>query len=182
MPEIRTVDDVLLANPSPAVHESIEEDEGIDLDDDMTQATGFQPLTGSNSWSFDNLAVNEDTDLEHGQGSPFDSGAASDEAQHDSSGDERVHSPRDIDFEQNIDPEYPGMSHYELPPQPDVSPPSYNEPPPPDYQGEITRDDMNQIWSVKDRVHEVPPDGAAEERSEEAAEIHLDEQDKFKLG
>ncbi|KAI1769964.1 UCH-domain-containing protein [Hypoxylon cercidicola] len=180
-PEMRTVDDVLLANPSPAVHQSIEDDEGIDLDDDATRATGFQPLTGSNSWNFDNLAVN-DTDLEHVQGSPYDSGAASDEAQHDSSGDERVHSPRDMDFEQGVDLEYPGMSHYELPQQPDVSPPSYNEPPPPDYQGEITRDDMNQIWSDKDKVYEVPPDAAAEDRSEEAAEIHLDEQDKLKLG
>ncbi|XXH05045.1 3',5'-cyclic-nucleotide phosphodiesterase [Hypoxylon texense] len=187
-PEIKTVDDVLLANPSPAVHQSIEEDEGIDLDDDMSRATGFQPLTGSNSWSFDNL-VNEDTDLEHGQGSPFDSGAASDEAQHDSSCDERVHSPRDIDFEQNTDADFPGMAQYALPPQPDVSPPSYSEPPPPDYQGGqiiyqgyLIRDDVNQIWSIKDRVHEVPPEGAAEERSEEAAEIHLDEQDKLKLG
>ncbi|KAI1768852.1 UCH-domain-containing protein [Hypoxylon sp. FL1150] len=177
VPEIKTVDDVLLANPSPAVHQSIEEDEGIDVDDDTTRMGGFQPLTGGNSWNFGNL---ENTG---GRTSPFDSGAASDEAQHDSSGDERVHSPRDMDFEHGVvDPEYPGMSHYELPEQPDISPPPYSELPPPDYQGELTRDDINQIWGGKGAVHEVPLEGAADAGSEEAAEIHLDEQDKVKLG
>lgn len=172
IPVIRTVDDILNANVSP-VHDSIE-DEGIDVDGDTTTMTGFQPLTGGNSWSFDNL------ESHGGRASPFDSGAASDEAQHDSSGDERVHSPRDIFDHELIDPE---LLAYDLAQQPDISPPSYNEPPPPDYQGEITRDDLSQMWSGKAKVYAVPPDGAEDARSEEAvAEIHLDDQDKNKLG
>ncbi|KAL7627005.1 hypothetical protein AAE478_003781 [Parahypoxylon ruwenzoriense] len=182
--EIRTVDDVLLANTSQGVHRSIEEDEGIDLTQDTTRSAGFNPLTG-NSWNFENI-MGEGADLE--QDSPLDSGAATDEAQHDSSGDERVLSPRnmDLEFEPDLEPTYPGMSHYELPPQPEIDPPSYSEPPPPDYRGEVTREDMNHIWDQKHKVHEVPAEGEVEARSEDAAEIHLDDNtkfdDKLKLG
>ncbi|KAI0179967.1 ubiquitin carboxyl-terminal hydrolase-like protein [Hypoxylon sp. FL1284] len=166
-PAIRTVDDVLLANTTPGVHQSIEQDESTNVTEIMVPATGFQPLTGSNSWNFDNLAVSEGADAQHGQGD-FDPGAASDEAQHDSSGDERVHSFEDLDFGQDTDPEYPGMSHYELPQQSDVNSLA-------SYGGKITQEDISQ-------VHEVLPEGATEDGSDEAAEIYLDEQDKLKLG
>ena len=79
-------------------------------------------------------------------------------------------SPHNTDFELD----YPGMAHYELPAQPDMSsPPEYSE---------ITRDDVQHLWDQKSTVHKVPPGGEAEEQSDDAAEIHLDESDKIKLG
>ncbi|KAI0840444.1 UCH-domain-containing protein [Hypoxylon sp. FL0890] len=166
--DIKTIDDVLNTKIPGHIQQSIEDDEAIDLTEDATQPAGFQPLTNSNSWNFDNIIGNDAASLENvPAGSPFDSGAASDEAQHDSSGDERVLSPHNTDFELD----YPGMAHYELPAQPDMpSPPEYSE---------VTRED---IWGQKGTVHNVPPGGEAEEQSEDAAEIHLDENDKIKLG
>ncbi|KAI1375036.1 UCH-domain-containing protein [Hypoxylon crocopeplum] len=181
--EIRSVNDVLHADPSQGVHQSIEEDEAIDMTDDTTRSTGFQPLTSSNSWNFSNLKNNEYTDLEQAPSeSPFDSGAASDEAQHDSSGDERVLSPRNPEFEPELDLDFPGVSEYELPPQAESDPPAYTEPSPPSYQGVVNRDEMQQIWNQGDEIHEVPPQAEADEDSEDATEIHLDENDKLKLG
>ncbi|KAI1143832.1 UCH-domain-containing protein [Hypoxylon sp. FL0543] len=163
--DVKTTDDVFDANIPGDIQQSIEDDEAIDLTADATRSTGFQPLTNSNSWNFASLIENDGTDLENvPAGSPCDSGAASDEAQHDSSG---VLSPHNTDFEL----EYPGMAHYELAAQPDM-------PSPPQY-GEVTRDD---IWAQKGTIHEVPPGGEAEEQSDDAAEIHLDESDKIKLG
>ncbi|KAI1417572.1 UCH-domain-containing protein [Hypoxylon sp. FL1857] len=159
--DIKTIDDVLGAKMPDDIHPSIEDDEAIDLTEDTTRSAGFEPITNKNSWSFDNLMSNAETDLENvPTGSPFDSGAASDEAQHDSSGDERVLSPHNTDFEIELP-----MIHYELPPEP--SPPPYRE---------MSRDDVQHI------VHNVPPGGEVEEQSEDAAEIHLDESDKIKLG
>ncbi|OTB20291.1 hypothetical protein K445DRAFT_7081 [Daldinia sp. EC12] len=178
--DIKTIDDIL-ENPSEDVQRSIEDDEGIDLTEDTVQPTGFQPLTNGNSWSFDNLLPNDIADIENPPSeSPFDSGAASDAAQHDSSGDERVLSPREMDFEPDQEPSYPGMSHYELS-QPETSLPPYSEIPPPDYRGEMTQDDMHQIWDQKNAVHTVAPEGENDTRSEEAAEIHIGEDDKIKL-
>ncbi|KAI8963906.1 UCH-domain-containing protein [Daldinia sp. FL1419] len=177
---IKTIDDVL-EHPSGDIHRSIEEDEGIDLDDDTVQPGGFQPLTNGNSWSFDNLLPSDIADIENpASESQLDSGAASDVAQHDSSGDEQVLSPRDMDFEADHEPNYPGMSHYELS-QPEATPPPYSEIPPPDYCGEMTQDDMHQIWDQKNTIHEVGPGGENDARSEDAAEIHIGEDDKIKL-
>ncbi|OTA95793.1 hypothetical protein M434DRAFT_9452 [Hypoxylon sp. CO27-5] len=157
--DIKTIDDVLNADVADGIHPSIEEDEAIDLTEDTPQSTGYQPIIST--WNFDNVRA----------GSSFGSGAASDEAQHDSSGDERVLSPHNTDFELD----YPGMAHYELPAQPDILSP------PPQYS-EITQDDVQQIWDQKNTVHKVPPGGEADEQSDDAAEIHLDESDKIKLG
>ncbi|KAI5859320.1 UCH-domain-containing protein [Durotheca rogersii] len=167
----------MLPNLSQGVYRSIEEDEGVDLTQDTARSTGFQPLTGNNSWNFDSLG-GESLRYEHD--SPLDSGAATDEAQHDSSGDEQVMGPHnmDVEFEPDLEQDFPGMAHYELPSQPDADPPSYSEPPPPDCRGEVTRDDMNHIWDQK-QVHKVPPEGEIETRSEAAAEIHLDDSDKL---
>ncbi|KAI2630734.1 UCH-domain-containing protein [Hypoxylon sp. NC1633] len=181
--DARSVDDDVIANTSKGLQPSIEGDEGIDLaeDTDTTRSTGFQPLTNRNNWNFDNLGSEEGADLEGvPSGSPFGSGAASDEAQHDSSGDERVLSPREMEFNLEIDA-YPGMLNYKLPAQPQYNPPSYNEPPPPEYQGEMTPDDEQPYWDHSQKVHEVPPQGETEEGSDDAAEIHLDDNDKLKL-
>lgn len=178
--DIKTIDDVL-EHPSEDVHRSIEEDEGISLTEDTVQPAGFQPLTNGNSWSFDNLAPNDIADIENPPSeSPLDSDAASDVAQHDSSGDERVLSPREMDFEPDHEPEYPGMSHYELS-QPETNLPSYSEIPPPNYRGEMTQDDMHQIWDQKNTIHKVAPEGENDAGSEDAAEIHIGEDDKIKL-
>ncbi|KAI1808420.1 UCH-domain-containing protein [Daldinia bambusicola] len=178
--DVKTIDDIL-EHPSEDVQRSIEDDEGIDLTEDTVQPTGFQPLTNGNSWSFDNLLPNDMADIDNPPSeSPFDSGAASDAAQHDSSGDERVLSPREMDFEPDQEPNYPGMSHYELSP-PETNLPSYSEIPPPDYRGEMTQDDLNQIWDQKNAVHTVAPEGENDTRSEEAAEIHIGEDDKIRL-
>ncbi|KAF3063859.1 putative ubiquitin carboxyl-terminal hydrolase 12 [Daldinia childiae] len=178
--DIKTIDDVL-EHPSEDVHRSIEEDEGISLTEDTVQPAGFQPLTNGNSWSFDNLVSNDIADIENPPSeSPLDSDAASDAAQHDSSGDERVLSPREMDFEPDHEPEYPGMSHYELS-QPETNLPSYSEIPPPDYRGEMTQDDMHQIWDQNNTIHKVAPEGENDAGSEDAAEIHIGEDDKIKL-
>ncbi|KAI1502730.1 hypothetical protein F5X99DRAFT_417717 [Biscogniauxia marginata] len=154
------------------------EDEGIDLGDDATRTTGFHPLTGSNTWNFENLLQDEGVSTGNGgPDSPLGSGVASNEAQHDSSGDEGVVSPLGQDFEED----YPGMSHYELPSQPEGDPPSYTEPPEPEYQGGMSRDDMNSIWNQKTEVHEVLPQNENEQKSEDAAEIHIDDDDKIKF-
>ncbi|KAI1338019.1 hypothetical protein F5Y15DRAFT_407897 [Xylariaceae sp. FL0016] len=140
------------------VQQSIEDDEGIDMTDDAPRTSGFHPVNGTNSWSFESITGGGVL----GEGdSP---GAASDEAQPDSSGDERIMSP--------IDPElgnhFPGMSQYQLH-QSDEDPPSYSELP-----TQINHNDL------KHEVHEVLPDGDDEQRDEDAAEIHLDDDDKIK--
>ncbi|KAI1492443.1 hypothetical protein F5X96DRAFT_626311 [Biscogniauxia mediterranea] len=155
------------------------EDEGIDLGEDTIKTAGFNPIKGSNTWSFDKLSQDDGVSTGHGgPDSPPDSGAASDEAQHDSSGDERIVSPLGGDF----DPDLPGMSHYELPAQPEVDPPSYSEPLAPDCEGGMSRDDLNEIWNQKEnQVHEVIPQNENEQKSEDAAEIHLDDNDNAKF-
>ncbi|KAI1096322.1 ubiquitin carboxyl-terminal hydrolase-like protein [Rostrohypoxylon terebratum] len=168
--ESRTIDNVI--DPKlRGVQPSVEEDEAIDLTQDIPAPTGYRPF-GSN-WNFSGIAGNEDP------GQSGDSDAASDEAQHNWSGDdEGVVSPRP---DTDTDLGYPGMGCYELPPQPEVDTLPYNEPPPPEYSEMMTRDEIVQIWDQKQTVHSVPPEGEAEQRSEAAAEIHLDEDDKIKL-
>ncbi|KAI0200416.1 hypothetical protein F4808DRAFT_159003 [Astrocystis sublimbata] len=139
----------------------IDEDEGIDLEDSKPSAQPFLV----NTWNFANLE-----NMPTGGGSPFDSGAASDEAQHDSSGDERALSHRD-DFESN----YPGMSEYRLSP---TNPPSYVELPTTDHVEQSLSTDRNDITH---EVHEVLPDGEQEPQSDDAAEIHLDDSDKIRV-
>ncbi|CAJ2509958.1 Uu.00g058580.m01.CDS01 [Anthostomella pinea] len=149
-----------------SVHRSIEDDEGVDLSDDVTRSTGFNPVIGTNSWSFENISGRGAANTGD---SPLYSGAASDEAQHDLSDDERVGSPIDADLEN-----FPGMSHYELA-QSEVDPPSYTQSSAPEYEDQPDRGGM------KGQVYEVLPDGENEQRSEDATEIHLDDDDKIKL-
>ncbi|KAI0380898.1 hypothetical protein F5Y04DRAFT_289141 [Hypomontagnella monticulosa] len=167
--DIRTVDDVL-AHPSQGVHQSIEEDEGIDLTEGpMPSTTAYQLV---NSWNFDNIPSHDNTDLENAPTeSAFD--AASDIAQADSSGDEQALSPR-AEFRGELEPGLPGL--YEFPVQ---GPPPYSES---GYRSDIAGDDVEQMWGQKQEVHEVPPEGDTEAQSEAAAEIHLDDDDKLKLG
>ncbi|KAI1098207.1 UCH-domain-containing protein [Jackrogersella minutella] len=109
---LNTIDGVLDANTSGGVQSSIEEDEGIDVTEDTAQSGGFPPLANHNSWSFDNIMNNDRTDIEVGPAdSPYDSDAASDEAQHNSSGDERVLSPHNKEFEPEPEPKYPVNLH-----------------------------------------------------------------------
>lgn len=133
-------------------------------DDNATlPAGGFNPVSGSNSWSFNTLDLGNDG---HGApGSPAGSDAATDVAQHDSSGDERSTQTMDFDSDSNI----PGTSHYELSAQPE--PPAYSSSLPPDYRDE-------RLWDPKESVHEIPV-GAdqSQELDETTTDIHLDDTD-----
>ncbi|KAJ8118941.1 hypothetical protein ONZ43_g3891 [Nemania bipapillata] len=139
-----------------------DEDEGIELEDSGPSA---QPFRGLTSWSFENIpAVNTS--------SPCDSVAASDEAQHDSSGDERALSPRD-----DTESSFPGMSEYKLS-QPEDEPPSYLH--------HLVRNDVEQPLAggtdqITHEVHEIIPNSEQEPQSDDAAEIHLDDNDKIKI-
>ncbi|KAI1878204.1 uncharacterized protein JN550_000386 [Neoarthrinium moseri] len=149
------------------VRQSIEEDEGIDV----TENPGNSNSVMGPTWSFDMI---QNMNGDGAPGSPAASGAATDEAQHDSSGDE-VFGPQDADTEMD---NIPGVSHIELPAAPGPNPPPYEELPPPDYSGGFSRDEMTRVWDAKDGVHEVPAEGEQDQRSEEAAEIHLDDDGK----
>ncbi|KAI1128511.1 hypothetical protein F5Y10DRAFT_173411 [Nemania abortiva] len=142
--------------------QSLDEDEGIDLEDSGPSA---QPFTGLSTWSFENIPIAAGE-------SPFDSGAASDEAQHDSSGDERALSPRD-----DLDSTYPGMSEYRLSP-PGEDPPAYLHHSGSDFVEQPLAGSTNQITH---EVHEIIPDSEQEPQSDEATEIHLDDNDKIKV-
>ncbi|KAK5637711.1 hypothetical protein RRF57_013426 [Xylaria bambusicola] len=102
--------------------------------------------------------------------SPFGSGAASDEAQHDSSGDERALSPQD-----DIDSTFPGMSEYKLSQPGDDS--EYASHSTPNYVGQTSISGTDQITH---EVHEVMPSSEQELQSDEATEIHLDDNDKIR--
>ncbi|KAI1267359.1 hypothetical protein F5Y18DRAFT_336069 [Xylariaceae sp. FL1019] len=144
-------DDMQISNASYQSGQ-MDEDEGIGMTED-TKTSGFQGFANLNTWSFDGV-TNEN--------SPIDSGAASDEAQHDSSGDERASSRR-----LSVD----GMLEYTLPPQPEGGPPSYNELPAP----------VPRQWGTQHAVHEIVPNGEHESQSDDAAEIHLDDDDKIRV-
>lgn len=159
---------------SQAVQPSIE-DEGIDVTDKPTHTS----LTSD--WNFDSLLTAEH--MNPGQdsgvpGSPAGS-MATNEAQHDSSGDEQLHSSRNA-FSPETDMDIPGASHYELGPSTEGEPPAYTELPPPDSRAEIDREDMNRIWDNKQNILNVPVPGG-DSHSEEAAEIHLDGNDRNKM-
>ncbi|KAI0481593.1 hypothetical protein F4859DRAFT_425947 [Xylaria cf. heliscus] len=145
--------------------QAIDEDEGIELEVSRLNA---QPFAGLNTWSFQNI---ENIPTAIGD-SPFDSGAASDEAQHDSSGDEQALSHRD-----DIDSNFPGMSEYKL---------SQTKEDPPSYLDHSITDHVEQPLStsrngITHEVHEVLPDGEQEPQSDDATEIHLDDNDKIKV-
>ncbi|KAI0527778.1 hypothetical protein F5B22DRAFT_3774 [Xylaria bambusicola] len=150
----------LLASSRFQSGHDIAEDEGIELEDSDQRTQPFSV----NTWSFKNLPDMADD-------SPFGSGAASDEAQHDSSGDERALSPQD-----DIDSTFPGMSEYKLSQPGDDS--EYVSHSTPNYVGQTS-------IGVKDRitheVHEVMPNSEQELQSDEATEIHLDDDDKIKV-
>lgn len=162
------------------VQRSIEEDEGIDMtESEPYQAGGIL----SQTWDFKMLPTNATSSRGDAgvPGSPFASGAATDEAQHDSSGDEGVRSTRGFEREFELDADtdmenIPGTGHYELGPAPEGELPSYTEPPPPDFQEGISRDDLTHIWDKKQAVLNVPAEGE-DQQSEEAAEIHIDDED-----
>ncbi|KAH9898898.1 ubiquitin carboxyl-terminal hydrolase-like protein [Xylariomycetidae sp. FL2044] len=144
-----------------------EDDEGIDLADDTSQNTGIQHLT-RNTWTFGNLDDTAET-----PNSLEGSDAASDVAQHDSS-DERALSPRDTEFEDELEPSFPGMLQYKLNARPEGAHSSYAEPSPIEDQGETFSNAAAHIWDQRDQqMHEVPPEGANEQQSDETAEIHL---------
>jgi ubiquitin carboxyl-terminal hydrolase 4/11/15 len=159
-------DDIpLLASARFQSGRGIEEDEAIELEDTRPST---QPFRGLGTWSFENIPNTA-------QDSPLDSGAASDEAQHDSSGDERALSSQD-----DIASSLPGMSEYRLP-QPGVDPPSYLDDPATDFLAGSLSSDTNRIRSVTQEIHEVDPNGEQEPLSDDAAEIYLDENDKIKV-
>ncbi|KAI1353065.1 hypothetical protein F5Y01DRAFT_67231 [Xylaria sp. FL0043] len=136
-------------------------DEAIELEDSEANA---QPFT-YNTWSFKSLA-------DMAGDSPYGSGAASDEAQHDSSGDERA-----LSIQGDMDSSFPGMSEYRLS-QPVEEPPSYVNHPTPDYGNQPSRSASNGITQ---EVHEVIPNREQDSLSDDAAEIHLDDDDKIKV-
>lgn len=156
---------------------SIEEDEGIDMTENPTHssANAFQP-----TWDF-NLLTAQNMNQDDGMtGSPLASGAATDEAQHDSSGDDAFSHQDELE-DTDMD-NVPGVSHIELTKGADHDPPAYTEePPPPDYRGEISRDDMSHIWNAKQGVYNITAKGD-DNNSEDAVEIRLeDEDDRNKL-
>ncbi|KAK8042126.1 UCH-domain-containing protein [Apiospora rasikravindrae] len=158
---------------SQGVQPSIE-DEGIDVTDKPTHTSL------ASDWNFDSLLTAENMKPGHDSavpGSPADS-IATNEAQHESSGDEQLHSSRNT-FSPETDMDIPGASHYELGPSTEGEPPAYTELPPPDSRAELSREDMDGIWDDKQNVLNVPAPG--DQHSEEAAEIHLDEEDRNKM-
>lgn len=151
------------------VQQSIEEDEGIDMGDNTTNFAGLQQVTTA-TWSFRPIEGPEN--FTAGTGSANTSEIASDVAQHDSSGDERALS-QNLEYEQDV----PGTSSYSMGPQTEFAPPSDKE-----SQMASTVQDMDVQWD-QNQVYQVPPTQANERRSEETAEIHLDdESDKIKIG
>ncbi|KAK8089997.1 ubiquitin specific peptidase 11 [Apiospora hydei] len=158
---------------SQGVQPSIE-DEGIDVTDKPTHTSM------ASDWNFDSLLTAENMKPGHDSGvpgSPAES-IATNEAQHESSGDEQLHSSRNT-FSPETDMDIPGASHYELGPSTEGEPPAYTELPPPDSRAELNREDMDRIWDDKQNVLNVPAPG--DQHSEEAAEIHLDEEDRNKM-
>ncbi|KAI0128921.1 hypothetical protein BJ170DRAFT_682707 [Xylariales sp. AK1849] len=153
------------------VHRSIEDDEGIDMAENPTHSTAAFPQT----WDFTMLtAQTMGSGGDRVPGSPLASGAATDEAQQDSSSEDGLAPTFDHDTDM-----IPGVDRYELGPASEGNLPSYtepSEPPPPDYRAEISRDDMSSFWDAKQAVHNVPA-GGEDQRSEAAAEIILDDEE-----
>ncbi|KAI1819297.1 hypothetical protein F4861DRAFT_527559 [Xylaria intraflava] len=138
----------------------IDEDEGVDAEDSKPNVQPF-----ANTWNFENIP---DTVGD----SPCYSGAASDEAQYDSSLDERATS-----LPEDLEPNLPGMLAYQLP-EASADGPS--------YIGHATSDNATQYLAsganqVANKVHEVIPNREHEPNSDDAAEIHLDDNDKIKI-
>ncbi|KAI1117936.1 hypothetical protein F5Y14DRAFT_447346 [Nemania sp. NC0429] len=162
IPDDKGDDDIpLLASSRFQSGQTIDEDEGIEVDDSRTNE---QPFANLATWNFENIP----SDV---PGSPFDSGAASDEAQHDSSSDEQA-----LSLPDDTDSSLPGMSKYKLS-QPE-DPPSYLEHLTPDCSEQPFTGSTHELTH---EVHEVIPTSEQEPQSDDAAEIHLDDTDKFKL-
>ncbi len=185
--DVKTDDDAPLLVSSrydgvQGVHQSIEEDEGIDITEGALHSTGFQPLTGGNSWNFRNLSGTGD--FTAGSGSANASEIASDEAQHDSSGDERALS-HNMEYEVDVADTLAGFSTYKLQPPPPPPPPPPSKSDPPSYfahtephannPGTPADREIDAQWDQGQKVYKVLPVQAEDERrSEEATEIHLD--------
>lgn len=154
-------DDIpLLASSRFQSGQTIDEDEGIESEDSKPNA----PFSNLATWSFQNIGSGV-------AGSPFDSGAASDEAQHDSSSDERA-----LSLPDDIDSTYPGMLKYKLS-QPE-DPPSYLEHLTSDCPEQPFADGMH---GMTHEIHEVIPTSEQEPQSDDAAEIRIDDSDKIKV-
>ncbi|KAK6079971.1 ubiquitin carboxyl-terminal hydrolase [Seiridium cupressi] len=170
--------DATFDDGNQTLRRSIEEDEGISMTENPTHtsANAFQP-----TWDFNLLTSQNMAQADGVPGSPLGSDAATDEAQHDSSGDEGFSHAGDLDQDMDVE-NVPGTSQIELVKATEHDPPAYNEePPPPDYRGEISRDDMPQFWNAKQDVHTVPAK-SEDQKSDEAVDILLeDEDDKDKL-
>jgi ubiquitin carboxyl-terminal hydrolase 4/11 len=167
--DLKGDDDVpLLANSrfQPG-QDDAEEDEAIELEETTPIGPIAQPF-GLSSWSFENIPnAFEDSSL--------DSGAASDEAQHDSSGDERNLNSPDRELS-----DIPGISvsQYKLS-QNSVDPPVYVS----HAQGECAPRPLSSAvhrpLDVAHEIYEIRPEGEDEAQSDDAAEIHLDDTDKI---
>ncbi|KAF3021131.1 CSN-associated deubiquitinating enzyme Ubp12 [Neopestalotiopsis sp. 37M] len=161
------------------LRQSIEDDEGIGMTENPkhTSANAYQQ-----TWDFTLLTSNNLADGATGHASPVGSVAASDEAQHDSSGDSVFSHAGDLDHDTDME-NVPGASHIELVTGAGPEPPAYSqEPPPPDYRAEISREDMSQFWNARQDIHEVVAKGD-DQRSEDAIEIRVEEEeDKDKQG
>ncbi|KAI1818744.1 UCH-domain-containing protein [Poronia punctata] len=139
-----------------------EEDEAIELEDtEPPIGPSAQPFAGISSWSFENL--------QNGfEDSPLDSGAASDEAQHDSSGDEQ-----NLSSPERLVDSIPGVSEYQL-----SDPQALDHTQSSSFDQPLSHD-SSKMTDIANRIHEVRPEGEYESQSDDAAEIHLDETDKI---
>lgn len=140
--------------PDDKVHNSIE-DEGIAMPDWTTT-----------NWNFDSLARPR-----VGSEAEADNGYASDDAQHDSSGDEGgiLANEDDRDAEMLLGE----PASYQLPDQPEPEVSHYEEPPAPKLEAQTDLNEIrDQAWN-RAAVHNIPIQEDAS--SEKAVEIHLDD-------
>ncbi|KAI0480517.1 ubiquitin carboxyl-terminal hydrolase-like protein [Xylariaceae sp. FL0804] len=145
----------------PLLQNSTEDDEGIDLSEDGPKPVGFGSMMGS-TWDFKNISSGENMVGD----SPLASAAASDVAQPDSEGEDQALSPLGSDQDSS---HLPGVSQWKLSSRPEDRPPPY-----PGHE-------LENPPSHEANVVEVVPDEENERRSEDATEIHLDDDDKIKV-
>lgn len=143
------------------------DDEGIDMAENPVHRSAFE-----STWNFNMLTNQNMSGGDVTPGSPLGSDAASDAAQHDSSGDEAFGATGDsLDQDTDMD-NIPGLS--QLPAAPEPGPPGYNDPAglPLTVENVMWKD--NQLG--QDGIHEIPT-GGEDQNSEEATEIRLEDDD-----
>jgi hypothetical protein len=146
----------------------VDEDEGIDVAENPVHHSAFQ-----SNWTFSMLTTQNMSGGDVTPGSPVASNLASDEAQHDSSGDEAFGAMDDgLDHDTDM-VSIPGL--IELPAAPEPGPPGYN-----DAAGlPLTVDNVDRMWKatqIGHDIHEIPA-GGEDQNSEEATEIRLEDDD-----